>query len=130
MDTPRAQGYSGNMGIFSRGKQAQPITFEEAIVALGLPPGTILRESEEVLDMWCPQTHLPSSGDADCYQAQLFNMGTSVAVMVGGKAVSKLDDRCLSTAVKVLKKHGGNSAPAVLILGREGRKTDKVLARR
>jgi hypothetical protein len=115
------------MGIFGGRKQQAPITFAQAIVALGLPPNTILRESEDVWEMWCPQSGLPRSDDANCYAAEIWNMGISVAVMVGGKPVSKLDERCLPEAVKALKHHGGKKAPAVLLLGKEGRNTDRVM---
>jgi hypothetical protein len=120
------------MGLFG-GKKSQtvePITFDQAIAALGLPPGTILRESEDVLEMWCPQTDLPRTETADCYRAELLNMGNSVVVSVAGKAVGRLDDRSLPTAVLAFKRHGGQRAPAVLFLGREGRRTDKVLVRK
>jgi hypothetical protein len=130
VDSNGSQDYCGVMGLFGgKTKTApEPITFDEAIVALGLPAGTILRESEDVWNMWCDSTGLPRNGDAMCYPVQLANLGSSVAVMLAGKKVGQLDPRCLPTAVAVLKRYGGKTAPAVLFLGSEGSRTDRVRA--
>ena len=117
------------MGLFNRNKseQAEPMTFLDSIVHMGLPAGTIIREADMTWEMYCPKSDLQPKGDADCYPAKIINNGNSVTVSVGGKAVSKLDVRCLPEAVQALKQYGGKVAPAVLVLGRPGRKTDRVM---
>lgn len=105
----------------------EPLTIEEAIERMGLPKGTILREDDLTFDLWCDKTTLQQQGERYMYPAEIRNHGSMVTVWVGGKRVSKLQDRALPLAVKALKAYGGKAAPAMLKLSSEGSRTDSVL---
>ena len=105
----------------------EPLTIEDAIARMGLPDGTILREEDLTFDMWCDKTTLQPVEGRHYYPAEIRNHGSMVTVWVGGKRVSKLQDRAIPTAVKALKAYGGKTAPAMLKLSSEGSRTDSVL---
>jgi hypothetical protein len=132
MDTSGSQVYCKDMGLFGGKTKTtalpEPITFDEAIVHMGLPPRTIIREQDVTWELWCSKTDLPGRGEpAHCYPATIINLGKTVAVRVGNKTVAHLSDSSLSEAVDALRQYGGKSAPAVLVLGGDHRRTERVM---
>lgn len=113
------------MGLFSSNKTpAGPMDAEQATGFLGLSPGSIFREADNVVQMWCPA--FDGLQAEAYYPCTLVNKGNKVAVLLGKKTVSHLDAQCLPDAVKVLQR--SSPAKALLVPPRPGRKTAAVLA--
>lgn len=131
MDSNRRRVYIGDMGWLSKIKAptitVEPMTFYEAITHMGLPANTIIREEDVTYELWANKSNLPTIEDRKCYAAQIRNMGRSVAVLVGGKKVCEISETAIPEAVDALRAYGGKVAPAVLVIGSETRRTDRVM---
>jgi len=119
------------MGLFSKKQWQAPagVTISEAGVPLGIPAGTILRESEQVDYLWCDKVVHESLDPQLFYPVELINNGTSVAVKMGGKHVANVAPRALEIAVDALRLSGGNKATGMLEPGEADRKTSRILVR-
>ena len=129
------------MGLFSRKAwEPEPMTWDQMIEFLGLPPGTsftfdtLADDSEDVerhkwrgtlAKMWMPANQF---GDGQhYYRGEIINTGKAVEVKVEGKKVGQLDPRCLSDAVEVFKRHKVSKVPAA-VSGWRDTKTQQVIA--
>jgi hypothetical protein len=107
------------MGLFSKSKAA-PVTqswlmdYDEMVAFFGLPPGTSLRDGAFHRLFMPATTQLTEHENKGYISVELVNRGNAVTVEISGKAVGKLDNRCLPDAVEVLRHYGGQRAPAAL----------------
>ena len=109
------------MGIFGKKKtapvavvQSKLMDYDEMVDYFGLPPGTSLRDGAFHQLFMPAATRLLEYKDKRYQSVELVNRGNAVAVELSGKPIGNLDQRCLPDAVEVLKRNGGNRAPAVL----------------
>lgn len=94
---------------------------------LQVPAGTIFRDDDQVVaDLFCPAVE---GLDAGYYGCMLQIKKNQVAVIIGGKAVSYLDTRCMPDAVDVFRAAGRPQVRGLLYVRGEGRKTSTVYAR-
>jgi hypothetical protein len=113
------------MGIFSKSKAAPVVRstamdYYQMVEFLGLPPGTGLRDGA-FHQLFMPAiTRLIQNENKPYQSVELVNRGNAVTVEISGKAIGKLDDRCLPDAVQVLRHYGGQRAPAFLSHTRKG----------
>jgi hypothetical protein len=107
------------MGLFSKAKaasatQSYVMDYDEMVAFFGLPPGTSLRDGAFHRLFMPVTTQITEHENKRYISVELVNRGNAVTVEISGKAVGKLDDRCLPDAVKVLRHYGGQRAPAAL----------------
>lgn len=107
----------------------QGLTINEAGIPLGIPEGTILRESEDADYLWCDKVVSPQLDPQLFYPVTLLNKGNAVWVMMNGQRVSVVAQRALPLAVKALTLAGGKQAPGMLEPGNPDRKTSRILVR-
>jgi hypothetical protein len=129
------------MGLFSRKAwEPEPMTWDQMIDFLGLPPGSSLSfdllvdESEDLerhkwrgtmAKMWMPANQF---GDGQYYyRGEIINKGKAVDVKVEGKKVGQLDNRCLADAVEVFRRHGTSKVVAA-VSGWRDQRTQPVIA--
>ena len=102
------------MGWFSKVKEPETVIeyeLDDAKRIIGLSVDDYLTD-EHVWRVKMAQADLP---DAQGYLVgNIKNEGTAVGVFIGKTRVGQLDDRWLPSAVKILRKHGGQTAPCVV----------------
>jgi hypothetical protein len=99
------------MGWFNKTVTLTEYELADAKRIIGLDPHTTVNDEE----MWRLRMGESSLPDMDKYLVgHIKNEGTAVAVIVGKQRVGQLDDRALPSAVQVLRKHGGQTAPCIV----------------
>lgn len=119
------------MGLFGK-KPWQPpegVTIDQAGVPLGIPEGTILRESEDAEYLWCNKVELEGLDAQLFYPVTIVNHGNNVSVVMAGKHVGEVSPRALPIAVQALSRSGGKKASGMLEPGLPDRKTSRILVR-
>lgn len=104
----------------------EQLDLDRAAEWLQVPPGTIFRDDDHVVDLFCPAVE---GLDAGYYSCMLQIKKNQVAVIIAGKPVSYLDGRCLGDAVDVFRAAGRPQVRGLLYVRGEGRKTSTVYAR-
>lgn len=119
------------MGLFSKKQWQAPqgVTIDQAGVPLGIPAGTILRESDEAEYVWCNKVALEGLDAQLFYPVTIVNNGNRVSVVMAGRHVADVSPRALPTAVEALRRTGGKQAPGMLEPGDADRKTSRILVR-
>lgn len=126
------------MGIWGKLKEAtqpkpwqppQGIDIEQVGQYFGLPGRVIVREADELADLYCDNLHIDGMEPGLFYPCVLVNRGQQVTVIVGGRQVAVLDQRCLPDAVEVLRASGGKQATALVSPREPARKTAQVIAK-
>ena len=107
------------MGLFSKAKaapatQSYVMDYYEMVAFFGLPPGTSLRDGAFHRLFMPATTQITKDENKRYISVELVNCGNGVTVELSGKVIGKLDERCLSNVVEVLRHYGGNRAPAFL----------------
>lgn len=102
---------------------------EEVGEYFGLQGRVIVREADELVDLYCANVTIEGIQPGMFYPCTLNNHGGAVGVVLGGRQVAVLDERCLPDAVEVLRASGGQQARALLSPREPGRKTARVIAK-
>jgi len=129
------QSQGGNMGLLTsvkdalsvqKGPQArQQLDTHQAAQWLQVSAGTIFRDDENVVEMFCPAVRDLEPG----YYACMLRIKKNQVAVVIGKPVTYLDERCLADAVEVFRAAQQTQIRGLLYVRGEGRKTASVYAR-
>lgn len=99
------------MGWFNKTVTLTEYDLDGAKLAIGLDLDETLRDSH-VWRVRMAESSLPADGKY--FVGYIKNKGNAVGVFVGKQEVGKLIDQSLPSAVEILRKHGGMTAPCVV----------------
>lgn len=102
---------------------------EEVGAYFGLRGRVIVREAEELANLYCDNITVEGIEPGLFYPCTLTNKGNAIGVVIAGRELAQLDPRCLPQAVEVMRKSGGKNARALVSPRDPERKTAQVVAR-